>query len=226
MAMPSLSIVIPTLNEEDYLPQLLRSIQAQSVQPLEVIVADAGSIDQTQSIAAAYGARVVRGGLPGVGRNAGALEAKGDVIFFLDSDVVLQDVNYLESALSQLSNRSLDFATSDVLPVDSGVSDLLLHKAYNAYARLWGNVYAHAPGFCIMVRKTLHEAIDGFDETVVYAEDYDYTRRAGKVGRFGFIDGVCLYVSTRRQKKGWKGLDGCEMRNRRITLVATRANST
>jgi len=66
------SIIIPALNEEKTLPVLLDSIKAQDFSDYEVIVADANSKDRTREIAAEYGCRVVDGGLPAVGRNAGA----------------------------------------------------------------------------------------------------------------------------------------------------------
>ena len=67
-----LSIIIPTYNEEEYLPVLLESIKEQSFDDYEVIVADANSTDKTREIAKEYGCIVVDGGLPAVGRNNGA----------------------------------------------------------------------------------------------------------------------------------------------------------
>ncbi len=90
-----ISIIIPTKNEEKYLPQLLESIKKQTVQPYEIIVADAGSTDRTVEIAKKYGAKVVKGGLPGVGRNNGARAAKGDIFVFLDADTVLPKKSFL-----------------------------------------------------------------------------------------------------------------------------------
>jgi glycosyltransferase involved in cell wall biosynthesis len=66
------SIIIPTLNEEVLLPNLLRDLQAQTFRDFEVIVADAGSKDGTVDLAQSLGARVVPGGMPAVGRNRGA----------------------------------------------------------------------------------------------------------------------------------------------------------
>lgn len=67
-----ISIIVPTKNEERYLPGLLKSIKKQTVQPYEIIVADAGSTDRTVEIAKKYGAKVIKGGIPQVGRNKGA----------------------------------------------------------------------------------------------------------------------------------------------------------
>jgi len=81
-----LSIIIPTLNEEKYLPFLLSSIKEQNFKDYEIILSDAGSEDRTIEIAKSYGCRVVKGGLPAKGRNQGARAAAGDLLLFLDSD--------------------------------------------------------------------------------------------------------------------------------------------
>ncbi|HMN15116.1 MAG TPA: glycosyltransferase, partial [Bellilinea sp.] len=62
--MKTVSIVIPALDEEAYLPGLLEAIRQQTRSPLEVIVADAGSSDRTVEIALQAGCRVVPGGRP------------------------------------------------------------------------------------------------------------------------------------------------------------------
>lgn len=78
-----LSIIIPTLNEEKYLPLLLEAIRKQDFDgDLETIIADAGSEDQTLEIAKTFGCRVAPGGLPAKGRNEGAKIAQGDTFLF------------------------------------------------------------------------------------------------------------------------------------------------
>ena len=57
--MPKISIVIPSLNEEKFLPILLESITKQTFKDFEVIIADAGSKDNTVEIAKKFGAKVV-----------------------------------------------------------------------------------------------------------------------------------------------------------------------
>jgi len=66
-----LSIIIPALNEEKYLPLLLKSLKSQNFNEYEIIVVDAGSSDKTVDIAKEYGCKVVKGGVPGAGRNRG-----------------------------------------------------------------------------------------------------------------------------------------------------------
>jgi glycosyltransferase involved in cell wall biosynthesis len=196
-----LSIVIITLNEEENLPRLLNSIKRQTEAPFEVIVSDANSTDRTCEIAKAFGAKVVRGGLPSVGRNKGAKKAKGEIILFLDADVELLDEQFLEKAVNEMQERSLDIAVCDVEPMSNAVIDRVLHKAYNLYVRICGSFLPHAPGFCFFVRKSAHEEINGFDETVVFAEDHEYARRAVRAKQtFGIVKAK-IPVSTRRLER-------------------------
>lgn len=199
--MPTLSIVIPTKNEEAFLPRLLASIQSQTLKPVEVIVADARSDDQTRAIAASFGARVVDGGLPGPGRNRGAEAATGDLLFFFDADVVLPHDRFLEDAVEEFEIRRLDIATADVWPIAGTRYDAWSHNVYNRYVRLLGRLHPHAPGFCILARKSLHDAMGGFDDSVVFCEDHDYAVRANTFGTFGFLSDTRIHVSTRRQER-------------------------
>jgi len=193
-----LTIVIPTKNEEEFLPKLLDSIRKQTLQPSEIIVADAGSTDRTREIALRYGARVIEGGLPGPGRNRGAVHAKTEFVLFLDADVELRDPEFLEKAVGEMKERKLDLATCDVFPLSDDLLDHFMHKAYNTYARAWGSLFPHAPGFCMFVRKDKHDKIGGFDESVTFCEDHDYARRFLDVGEFGFLKKTKIPVSIRR----------------------------
>ena len=62
-------------------------------------------------------------------------------------------------------------------------------------------VAPHAPGFCILVRREVHEAIGGFDETVVLAEDHDYVQRAAEHGTFRVLRDCMVRTSMRRIEK-------------------------
>lgn len=199
-----LSIIVPTKNEETLLPYLLSSIQKQSLKDDEVIIADAGSADRTREIAASSGAKVVEGGLPSVGRNRGAALAQGDILAFFDADVILPHQDFLKDSLAEMEERRLDVATCRVHAHDGSWVDHALHSAYNVYTWVTERILPHAPGFCIFIHREAHEAIRGFDERVVFAEDHDYVRRAKKTGyRFGILRAHKIPVSVRRlQKEG------------------------
>jgi glycosyltransferase involved in cell wall biosynthesis len=193
-----LSIVIPAKNEAKNLPFLLRSIEAQTYDDYEIIVADACSTDDTREVAARFGARVVPGGLPGAGRNRGAAAAQGDLLLFLDADVLLPDPWFLQGTLAEFTTRELDVATCKVAPLSSKLVDKVLHEIFNYYMWVTKAIAPHAPGFCIFARKATHDAIGGFDEAIKLAEDHDYVQRAAKVGRFSILKSYRIPVSVRR----------------------------
>lgn len=193
-----LSIIIPTYNEEDYLPGLLASIRSQRFGEYEIIVADADSTDRTREIAARFGARVVKGGMPGPGRNLGAAAAHGDLLLFLDADVILPDADWLGRKIEQFRRRGLDAGTCLIKPIGGKLVDLLVHNVFNAHMMATQFTMAHAPGFCIFATRGLHDRIGGFDESITLAEDHDYVDRASKVGKFRVLTGSRIRVSVRR----------------------------
>ena len=206
--MPRVSIVIPTKNEEKLLPNLLKSIKGQTFSDYEIIVADAHSTDRTLEIAMSFGARVVEGGMPGPGRNRGALHATGDIIVFFDADVEMPSPKFLEECLAEMKEKDLDMATCLVKPITDRKTDKALHAAYNAYIKLWEKVLPHAPGFCLFVRRDAHHGVNGFDEKIVLSEDFDYVQRANKQGyKFGILRSHPIHASVRRlDKEGRLGI--------------------
>jgi glycosyltransferase involved in cell wall biosynthesis len=99
-----ISVVIPALNEEKYLPDCLKSLRNQDYTgPYEIIIADNGSVDETVRIAQDFGARVVS--CPEkksvfYARQIGADSVKGDIIAQADADTV-----YPRNWLSRIANR-------------------------------------------------------------------------------------------------------------------------
>src|SRR5689334_11198275 len=91
---PFFSIIVPTLNEEQYLPRLLTSIRRQRYKQYEVILVDGKSTDKTIAIAQSFRTllpklTIVRSEKQQVGyqRNLGAKRAAGAYFVFLDADV-------------------------------------------------------------------------------------------------------------------------------------------
>lgn len=195
--MPKISIIIPALNEEKTLPHLLECLKDQEFRDFEIIIADAGSTDKTKEIALTYGAKVIVGGLPAFGRNAGAKVALGQWLLFLDADILLAK-KFLGSMLEEAEKEKTDAASCGVIPLSDKVIDALLHDFVNAYISVTQYFYPHAPGACIMIKKTLHEKIGGFDESIHLAEDHNYVSRAKKNGKFKILKEPKIYISVRR----------------------------
>jgi glycosyltransferase involved in cell wall biosynthesis len=194
------SIIIPALNEENMLPRLLDSIKAQDFDGYEVIVADAHSADKTREIAAEYGCRIVDGGLPAVGRNAGAAVAQGDFLFFLDADVILPK-GFIRNVYNEMQDRYFDLATCEIRPLSDYRIDRVLHRMINLAVVLNLRVDPKAFGFCIFVTRRLFRRINGFDETIYVAEDNDFVKRASQFSNLRYLRSAHIRVSIRRFEK-------------------------
>ena len=195
-----LSIIIPTLNEEQYLPLLFKSIRKQSFKDCEVIVADGGSKDNTVTIAEQFGAKVVNGGMPAKGRNSGAAAAQGDFLFFFDADVVLPG-GFLQKAYDEMQERYLDLATCEVVPLSDLQIDKVLHTLANLSIRMNQYTNPHAGGFCILCTRRLFERTGGFDESLTMAEDHDFVKRASRYRPLRVLESAQISVSVRRLEK-------------------------
>lgn len=195
-----ISIVIPTLNEEKMLSRLLDSIRGQDFDDYEVIVADANSKDRTREIAESAGCRVVDGGLPAAGRNAGARTAAGELLFFLDADVILPP-GFIRNVCNEMEDRFIDIATCEIRPLSDYQLDRIIHKLINlaVILNLW--IDPKAFGFCIFVTKRLFNRIGGFDETIYVAEDSDFVKRASVYRQLRFLTSAYIMVSIRRFEK-------------------------
>lgn len=195
-----ISVVIPTLNEEKDLPVLLESLSKQTFRNFEIIVGDAGSKDQTRPICGKYGARVVEGGMPGVGRNRGAAVATGEYLFFFDADVILP-ADFLEKALKEMEEGFYDLATCAFHPLSDLRLDKILFAFANLTVRMNANTNPRAAGFCIFITKRLFDRVGGFDESLRLAEDHDLVERAAKYRPLHVLKTTSLQVSVRRLAK-------------------------
>ena len=195
-----LSIIIPTKNEEELLPRLLESITSQDFSDYEVIVADADSTDRTREIAADGGARVVDGGMPGVGRNNGARASSGDFLVFLDADVIIPE-HFLKNLYNEMQERFIDVATCSIKPISNIQLDRIIHKLINLTILANLRVDPKAFGFCIFISRRLFDRVGGFDETIKVAEDNDLVKRASEYRPLRFINSTYIHVSVRRFEK-------------------------
>lgn len=194
---PRVSVVVPALNEERYLPRLLDALDRQSFEAREVIVADAGSADGTADLARERGCTVVSGGRPARGRNAGASRAGGKFILFLDADVTVPPT-FVQDLMGQVREKGLAVASGFISPDSGRLIDRVLVGGSNLFCYLVQRTSPHAAGFYIFVRKSLHEEIGGFNEELFVGEDHDYVNRASKMGKFRFLTHPRVAFSMRR----------------------------
>lgn len=210
-----LSIIIPTLNEEKYLPRLLESIKRQNFSDYEIIVSDGGSDDSTEAVAKSFNtAFIVDSSVrhPSVQRNNGAKVSQGETLLFLDADTVLPE-RFLPEAYEEFLEKDLAIAGFYIkfnpnrfhYNIYSFISNIIC--GFKQYTK-----HPAAIGAGLMSKRSVHEVINGFDLKVVLAEDYDYCVRASRVGKFKILTAAKILYSSRRIEKegflraGWKWL--------------------
>lgn len=197
----SLSIIIPAKNEEKQLPRLLGSIKKQAFSDYEIIVADAGSADKTKEVSESFGAKVVKGGMPGPGRNRGAEAASGEILLFLDADEILSDPDFLRKSLEEMKGKDFCIAAPFFDFYDATMADKIVSCLWNAWVSIASHLYPSATGSCIFAAKKIHDKIGGFNEKIVLGEDTDYAYRASRHCRFGIIKTTRINNSPRRLHK-------------------------
>lgn len=199
--MAKISIIIPTFNEEEYLPQLLDSIKDQSYADYEIIIADAQSKDKTREIAKSYGCIITEGGLPALGRNNGAKKANGELLLFLDSDLILTE-DYLKDSVEEFEENELGIAITQMIPLSDKKRDKVLHEFANRFMIMVESIKPHGAGcYGIISRKDLHDQVGGFEESLDFGEDSDYIARIGKISSFKVLRKPQVLVSIRRLEK-------------------------
>ncbi len=190
-----ISVIIPTLNEENYLPILLNDLNNQTYKDFEIIVADANSKDKTREIAKEFGCIIVDGGMPGIARNAGAKVANGNYLMFFDSDVSIKS-DFLEKTFNEFQNRYLEICSCDFIS-DRKRYDYL-YTFYNHYVRYVQYFKPVSGGAFIFTTKRLFNHLNGFDENITHCEDHDLISRASKLVKFRLLNDVSVEVSSRR----------------------------
>ena len=202
-----LSIIVPAFNEEAWLPATLDAIEAAATRLLdradgsvEMIVVDNNSTDRTAAVALQHGAVVIHEPQQGIARsrNAGARHARGEVLVFVDADVIVPP-SLLEAIHAVLSDPACLGGAVDVEYRPRRRLARLYLRAWRALAGLSGMAQG-ATQFC---RASVFEELGGYDEGAWIGEDVDFfwslKRLAGSTGRkAAFIRKPRVRPSTRR----------------------------
>ncbi len=187
--MTKLSLVIPALNEENFLPRLLSSLTKQTKQDFEVVVVDGSSKDRTVEAARSFypklpALKVVvseKAGLP-LQRNLGAKATNGEWLVFIDADSVLLPY-FVERMEWFIEKRQPVLFTSWFRPDSETSGDALFTLLANSFVE--GSIHFHrpiAPGPLTAVRRDTFEMVGGYNEALTFGEDYDLTRRISERG--------------------------------------------
>lgn len=179
------SVVIPAYNEELYLPRLLESIEAARANysggrdEIEVIVADNDSTDRTREVAHQHGARVVHVARRRIAaaRNGGARASCGEILCFIDADSAVHPESFDAIDRAMKGGRYVWGVTGAVLERKSFA---LLVTHYMFMPMVWLTGLDIGLSFC---RREDFEAVGGYDEGRMYAEDVMLPMALRRLGR-------------------------------------------
>ncbi|NOY17540.1 MAG: glycosyltransferase [Gammaproteobacteria bacterium] len=168
-SIPQLSVIMPVYNGHDFilksLPPLIEMMKRGEV--VEVIVVDDTSTDDTPLLAKQMGARVIPSGGrlgPGAARNKAASEAKGEILWFIDADVIVHHdaAGYLHEGFSEPGVVAVFGSYDDTPPAQNFLSQYknLVHHFYHHRGRKEASTFWSG---CGAVRKEAFLETGGFD---------------------------------------------------------------
>ena len=179
-----LSFVVPAHNEQALLGRALDSIRSAANaanRRFEVIVVDDASTDRTAEIAREYGCRLVQVELRQIGavRNAGAVQAAGETLVFLDADTILPAPT-LAAALRTLERGAVGGGGSLAFDGPTALWAEVIAPIGNVLCR-WTRL---APGCFLFARRSVFAEIGGFDPRYFAAEEWVLSRALARRGEF------------------------------------------
>lgn len=210
LAEPSISVVIPALDEAERIGDLAEELRAAA--GVDVLVADGGSRDGTRDVAAAHGARVISCATGRAAQmNAGAARAGGAILLFLHADTRLPS-GWAEAVRNALNDPGA-CAGAFTFATDSPLRALrAIERLTNWRGRRLGIVFGDQ---AIFVRRSDFVAVGGFPEQPLM-EDWELVRRLRQRGKMVLLPEAAVTSARRWHARGpWRN----SLRNALITAA-------
>lgn len=183
-----ISIIVPTKNSEKTLDSCLMSIKTQSYKNYQIIVVDNSSTDKTLKIAKKYTKKVfIKGPERSAQRNFGAKKAKGDYVFFVDSDMKLTK-HVLKQCVDILAKGK--YIKGIIIPEESFGKGFWANAKKLERSFYVGVDFMEASRF--FERKAFLSA-GGFDESMISGEDWHMSQIISKEGSIERIHAKILH---------------------------------
>ncbi len=211
---PRISIIIPTLREEQFLERTLENLKNLTL-PHEIIITDGGSTDRTLDIARAHDAKITVWSEPrrqtfGEAKNAGAALATGEFLVFIDADVLIPAPEEFFAEMLAAFDKNPQLAGMTVplkpWPENHSWTDALMSAPLNWFYIISNNLFhsGNSSGEFQMMRTDAFRKAGGFGEHLAAGEDNEMFRRLADHGRTLSYSKLCVRHSLRRPHKlGW-----------------------
>jgi len=215
-----ISVIIPTFNAAKTLGSCLVNLTSRNAndEPVEVIIVDGGSSDNTLETAKAAGARIIQydGKNPAKGRNQALAIAQGKIICFTNGDCI-PGKDWLNIITAPLSNTSIIGCKGSYVTAQQNIVARFVQLEYEEkYDRLRGEeTIDFIDGYSAAYRRDILENNDGFDERFSSLEDQELSYRLASRGykmvfvqeasvRHDHFTGIGKYWRSKFQTAYWK----------------------
>ena len=198
---PMISVIVPAHNEEAYLRDTLRALEAQRYYRFEIVVVANGCSDATAEVARHHCDRLIVISQKGISlsRNLGARMARGDMLVFLDADTILRPDAL--KIISRQFTRKYAAGTLKARPEPARWFYLLLYFFKNLMHQ--SRLHKGSVGV-ILCWKDHFEAVGGFDEGLHVMENSALIEKVQKYGKYQCVNQTVATTSMRRyEKKGF-----------------------
>lgn len=201
------TVIIPTLNEEQYLPKLLEDLKNQKEKNFEVVIVDGASADKTKIEALKYAQYMTLSFFDNDKknvswqRNFGAAKAKGHYLIFLDADSRINSGFTRKLQDTILKKKGLVFVPYS-LPDDKSPQAKFIYKLSNFLIELsQSTTKPFSNGGNMILESNFFRLIGGFNEKLYLAEDHDILNKAAAWGvKTKFLNQVKFTNSLRRAR--------------------------
>jgi glycosyltransferase involved in cell wall biosynthesis len=203
---PTISVIVPHLNQPAELRRCLASLHAQDfdLAEVEIIVVDNGSTDLPVEVCNAFaGVRLYRETEPGPGpaRNLGVRASQAGILAFIDADCIA-DRNWLAAVHQAFSDDAVEVIGGDVRIARVDPARATMLEAYESVYAYRQREYIAKQGFSgtgnLAVRRSTYDAVGPF-AGIHTAEDRDWGQRATRLGRrVHYVPGMIVLHPARR----------------------------
>ena len=196
-----ISVIVPTLNEEENIPHLLDSLENQTRRDYEIVLVDGGSTDRTLTIAKQHHSKIIveKGLREYPSRNVGATNADGDILLFTCADVIFPR-GLLAKIAESFQDPELVALTGPDRPTDSVLANVE-YGFYNFARFLFSSVPKPAKRFStstnfLAVRRAAFEKTGGFVRDI--NSDGYVGKQLSEIGKVKFSNTAAVLISPRR----------------------------